>query len=75
MAERISHSKEEKIADIDKKIETHKANIIALEEKKEAILNPQPRKRPASIKSIIDLAKSNGMTPEEIAKKLGMKLD
>lgn len=74
MAERIRRSAEERIAEIDKKIAAHKANIAVLEEKKKAILNPKPRiTKAAKMKAIIEGAKKSGMSPEEIAEKLGIE--
>ena len=43
MAERVMRSKEERIAELDKKIAFHKEKAAMLEAKKEAILNPKPR--------------------------------
>lgn len=74
MAERIRRSAEERIAEIDKKIAAHKASIAVLEEKKKAILNPKPRiTKAAKMKAIIEGAKKSGMSPEEIAEKLGIE--
>ena len=76
MAERKTRTKEERIAEIDKKIEAHKKSISALEAKKEAILNPKPRTRKTkSFNAVIAKAKEAGLTPEQIAEKLGVKLD
>ena len=75
MAERKTRTKEERIAEIDKKIESHKKSIETLEAKKEAILNPKPRTRKIkSVNSVIAKAKEAGLTPEEIAKKLGLEI-
>lgn len=72
---RIRRSKEERIAIIDGKIATHKANIEMLEAKKSMILNPTPRKRKATIKNLIAIAKEKGLSEEDIAKKLGISLN
>lgn len=72
---RVHRSKEERIAIIDSKIATHKANIEMLEAKKSMILNPKPRKRKATIKSLIAIAKEKGWSEEDIAKKLGITLE
>jgi len=72
---RVRRSKEERIDIIDKKIATHKANIEVLEAQKQAILNPSPRRKKSTIKNIIATAKQNGMTEQDIAEKLGIKLD
>lgn len=75
MAERKTRTKEERIAEIDKKIDAHKKSIVTLEAKKEAILNPKPRTRKAkSVSAIIAKAKEAGLTPEEIAAKLGVEI-
>lgn len=75
MAERKIRSKEERIAEIDKKIEGHKQNIAALEKKKDAILNPKTRARKlTSVTSIVKKAKESGMSSDEIAAKLGIEL-
>ena len=94
MAERVRRTKEEIVADLDKKITYHagivkqleestaskiahhKAAIEKLEVKKEATLNPKARTstRKKGMKSVIDKAKEMGMTPEEIAEKLGITL-
>lgn len=67
---------EERIAEIDKKIAAHKANIATLERKKEAILNPKPRQsKAAATKTLIAKAQESGMTIKEIAEKLGIKID
>jgi len=72
---RIRRSKEERIDIIEKKILTHKANIEVLEAQKQSILNPSPRRKSTTIKNIITTEKQNGMTEQEIAEKLGIKLD
>ena len=72
---RVRKSKEERIAILDSKIAAHKANIEMLEARKSAILNPTPRKRKATLKNIMALAKEKGMSEEEIASKLGLQLD
>ena len=76
MAERKVRSKEERIAELDKKIEHHKQCIAVLEQKKTAILNPKTRTRKSkSINTIIAKAKANGLTSDEIAAKLGISFD
>lgn len=61
-------SVEERVAELDQKIEKKKAELAALEEKKQKLLHP------TSIRSVMTAAKEAGMTPEEIAKKLGLTL-
>ena len=72
---RTTRSKEERIADIDARIEKHKADIKSLEAKKQAILNPKPRKQRATAKTVVDIAKKAGMKPEEMIEKLGLKIE
>ncbi len=72
--QRKRRTKEERIAEIDVKIEAHKKNIATLEERKEAILNPKPRKAPLSMNTIIKRAKEKGYTAEDIAKKLDINI-
>lgn len=75
MAERKTRTKEERLAEIEKKIEGHKRAITTLETRKEAILNPKPRTRKVkSVGAIIAKAKEAGLTPEEIAAKLGVEI-
>lgn len=72
---RVSRSKEERIAELEKKIAAHKANIVACESKIEAIRNPKTRVSQAgAMKSVMDQAKAIGLTPEQIAEKLGITL-
>ena len=67
--------KEVRIAEIDTKIAKYKGYIQELEVKKEEILNPKPRARKPSVNAVIKQAKELGMTTEEIAKKLGIKME
>lgn len=72
----VRRSSEERIAEIDAKISTHKATIAKLEAKKESILHPKARiSKSAQMKALLNKAKENGMTNEEIAEKLGIELD
>ena len=71
---RTRRSKEELIADVDKKISYYKERITKLEEKKERLLNPPVRKKTLTSKKIIDAAKANGLSIEEIAAKLNVSL-
>ena len=71
---RIVRPVEERIAEIDKKINSYKALIASLEEREHRILNPKPRKKIASVSGVIAKAKEAGMKPEEIAKKLGIEI-
>jgi uncharacterized coiled-coil protein SlyX len=67
MAERRVRSKEERIAELDKKIAYHQEKIDALEEKKKALITPK-----MTAAQIINAAKEKGMTTEQIMKKLGI---
>ena len=67
MAERRVRSKEERIAELDKKIAYHQEKIDALEEKKRALITPK-----MTATQIINAAKEKGMTTEQIMKKLGI---
>lgn len=59
---------EERVSLIDEKIAKKKAEIAALEEKKNRILHP------VTAKSIFDKAKKAGMSLNEIAEKLGIEI-
>lgn len=59
---------EERVALLDQKIEKKKAEIDALEAQKQKLLHP------VSIKTVITKAKEAGLTPEEIAEKLGIEV-
>jgi hypothetical protein len=72
---RSTKTNEQRVAEIDAKIAAHKSNIATLEAKKEAILNPKARAKRVTIKTVIDEAKADGMSPEDIAKKLGIKIE
>lgn len=65
---RIIRPLEERIAELDRKIEKKKAELAALEAKKQKLLHPN------SMRSVMNAAKEAGMTPDEIAEKLGLNL-
>jgi septal ring factor EnvC (AmiA/AmiB activator) len=74
-----TRSKEERIAEIDNKIQFYKdkieqctTKIKVLEEKKANIDNPSGQRKVMS--NLIKAAKSKGMTAEDIAEKLGLEL-
>jgi predicted transcriptional regulator len=70
----VRRSKEERVAEIDAKIEYHKSNIATLEKKKKDILAPKKkREKKTSYASVFAKAKEN-MSADEIAKKLGIKV-
>lgn len=72
----VRRSPEERVAEIDTRITAHKEAIKKLEKKKHAILNPKPRtSKAAGMKVLIAKAKEAGLTDEQIAEKLGLKLD
>ena len=58
----------ERIALIDQKIEKKKAEIAALEQQKNKLLHP------VNMRTVMAKAKEVGMTPEEIAEKLGIEV-
>ena len=72
---RTRRTKEEIVFEIEKKIQYHKECIVALEQKKERTLNPKTRKKSLTMKKILDFAKSEGMSIEDIAEKVGFKLE
>lgn len=59
---------EERIQAIDQKIEKKKQEIEALEASKQKLLHP------ITMRTVMDAAKKSGMTPAEIAEKLGLKM-
>ena len=61
-------SVEERIALIEQKIEKKKVEIENLEAMKQRLLHP------VNMKTVMAAAKEAGMTAEEIAEKLGLKI-
>ena len=59
---------DERIAAIDAKIEGKKAEIEELEAQKQKLLHP------INMKIVMAKAKEAGLTPEEIAEKLGIEV-
>lgn len=59
---------EERIAIIDEKISKKKADIIVLEAQKQKLLHP------VTMKTVMEKAKASGLSPEEIAEKLGLEM-
>ena len=59
---------DERIAAIDAKIESKKAEIEGLEAQKQKLLHP------INMKTVMAKAKEAGLTPEEIAEKLGLEV-
>ena len=70
---RPNKTKEEVIAELESKIAYHEKCIESLKVKKEEVLNP-PVTPKQQIKAIFAQAEEKGLTPEEIAKKLGIAL-
>lgn len=68
MAARTVKTVEEKIAVIDQKIAKKQEEINALEAQKQKLLHP------VNMKTVMAKAKESGMTPEEIAEKLGLEI-
>ena len=59
---------EERITVIDEKIAKKKAEIESLEAQKQKLLHP------VNMKTVMAAAKEAGLTPEEIAEKLGLEV-
>lgn len=59
---------EERIAIIDEKISKKKADIKVLEAQKPKLLHP------VTMKTVMEKAKASGLSPEEIAEKLGLEM-
>ena len=59
---------EERIAIIDEKISKKKADIKVLEAQKQKLLHP------VTMKTVMEKAKASGLSPEEIAEKLGLEM-
>lgn len=59
---------EERIAIIDEKISKKKAEIEALETQKQKLLHP------VTMKTVMEKAKASGLSPKEIAEKLGLEM-
>ena len=59
---------EERLKSIDAKIETKRAEIEALEAQKQKLLHP------VTMRSVMSKLKEQGITPEEVAKKMGIEI-
>ena len=59
---------EERIAIIDEKISKKKADIKVLEAQKQKLLHP------VTMKTVMEKAIASGLSPEEIAEKLGLEM-
>ena len=62
-------TKEERIALIDQKIAKKKEEIASLETQKQKLLHP------VTMRSVIAKAKEAGLSPEDVAEKLGLVMD
>ena len=65
---RVAKTVEEKVAEIDSKIEKKKAEIESLEAQKYKLQHP------INMKTVIAMAKEAGLSAEEIAQKLGLEM-
>ena len=67
----------EQIKGLEAKIKMHQSHIKSLNKKKDKALNPTPksRSRKRGVNAVIAKAKEQGMTPQEMAEKLGISLD
>lgn len=61
-------TKEERIALIEEKIQKKQDEIVALEAQKQKLLHP------ISMRSVLSKAKDAGLTPEQVAEKLGLEI-
>ena len=68
-----NRTKEQIIKEFDDKIAYHEKCIESLKVKKEEVLNP-PVTPKQQLKEIMAKAEENGLTPEQIAEKLGISL-
>lgn len=68
MAARIRKTVDERVALLDQKIEKKKAELDALEAQKQKLLHP------VNMKTVMAKAKEAGLSPEEIAEKLGLEV-
>lgn len=65
---RIMKTVEEKVALLDQKIAKKQEELNALEAQKQKLLHP------VNMKTVMAKAKEAGLTPEEIAEKLGLEV-
>jgi len=68
MPARIMKTVEERVALIDQKIAKKQEEINALEVQKQKLLHP------VNMKTVMAKAKEAGLSPEEIAEKLGLEV-
>jgi len=74
---RVRRSVEERAAELDKKIQSHKEAIKLLEAKKADLFRPKKRRRTEAEvnKELLAKAKKAGLSSKEIAEKLGLDLE
>lgn len=72
---RTIRSVDERVAVIDEKIAKKQAELAKLEQQKKDLLMPRPKKKAITMKAVLTKAKEEGLKPEEIAKKLGIKIE
>ena len=63
----VKKTVDERVAMIDQKIQKKRDEIAALEAQKQRLLHP------VNMKTVMAKAKEAGLTPEEIAEKLGLE--
>lgn len=67
---------EERIAAVDAKIEFHKEAIKQLQAKKEELLHPAKRlTKTQKMQAVVKAAAKAGLSPEDMAEKLGVELN
>lgn len=64
----VKKTVDERVAMIDQKIQKKRDEIAALEAQKQRLLHP------VNMKTVMAKAKEAGLTPEEIAEKLGLEV-
>ena len=65
---RARRTVDERVTAIDEKIKKKQEEIAELEAQKERLLHP------VSMRAVLTKAKEAGLTPEEVAEKLGIKV-
>ena len=72
----VRRTAEERVAEIDVKIASHKEAIKKLEAKKETILHPKQRvSKAAQYKNLMKQLQKQGKSPQEIAEAFGLSLN
>lgn len=71
----VRRSVDERIQEIEEKITFHRDAITKLDEKKRQLLAPKPpREKKTTMTAVIAEMKKAGLTPEEVIKRLKLKL-